>query len=93
MEDKTDFNDIKKQLEQASKVINTSKIEEIGNIKLYFSEKTEWNQHMNVFYIKDWQGEPQETEEMAPQWYNKSEIPYESMWVDDIYWLPKTLDG
>lgn len=38
-------------------------------------------------------GEPQETEEMKPQWYAESEIPYEKMWADDKYWLPLFLEG
>lgn len=68
-------------------------LEEVGNIKFYFNEKPDWNQHMHIFFIKNWQGEPQETEEMAPQWYDKNEIPYEKMWVDGIHWLPKVLNG
>jgi len=38
-------------------------------------------------------GEPQETEEMMPQWYAESEIPYEKMWADDKYWVPLFLEG
>jgi len=45
-------------------------------------------------YICDkWEGEPIETEEMAPQWFDETEIPYESMWPNDQYWLPKVLAG
>ncbi|MEK7504190.1 MAG: hypothetical protein AAB550_01680 [Patescibacteria group bacterium] len=32
-------------------------------------------------------------EEMKPQWFDIDKIPYDKMWVDDIYWLPKALDG
>ena len=34
-----------------------------------------------------------ETEEMKPQWFNFSDIPYEQMWSDDKYWLPILLAG
>ena len=30
---------------------------------------------------------------MNPSWYGLDEIPYDSMWVDDILWLPKVLKG
>lgn len=30
---------------------------------------------------------------MKPQWYKYQEIPYDEMWIDDIYWLPKVLNG
>jgi len=30
---------------------------------------------------------------MSPKWFKISDIPYESMWPDDIFWLPKVLTG
>lgn len=38
-------------------------------------------------------GEPQETEEMRPQWYAEAAIPYDKMWADDQYWVPLFLAG
>lgn len=32
--------------------------------------------------------QPIETEEMMPQWFNYDDIPYDYMWLDDIYWYP-----
>ncbi|EDK72468.1 NUDIX hydrolase [candidate division TM7 genomosp. GTL1] len=51
--------------------------------------------HMHVFvYLSDkWQGEPTETEEMAPAWHPTDAIPYDQMWSDDILWLPKILEN
>jgi len=46
----------------------------------------------HVFRIEDFSGTPSETEEMRPVWYSFSEIPYHSMWEDDIFWLPHVLD-
>lgn len=40
-----------------------------------------------------WEGEPVETEEMAPQWFSIDDIPYDKMWDDDQYWLPQVLAG
>jgi len=47
----------------------------------------------HVFICTEWQGEPVETEEMAPRWFNLDDIPYDQMWDDDKYWLPQVLDG
>jgi 8-oxo-dGTP diphosphatase/2-hydroxy-dATP diphosphatase len=33
-------------------------------------------------------GEPQETEEMKPQWFSINEIPFGEMWPSDAYWFP-----
>jgi 8-oxo-dGTP pyrophosphatase MutT (NUDIX family) len=51
--------------------------------------------HMFVYaYIADsWEGEPSESEEMRPQWFNIADIPYDQMWDDDEHWLPQVLSG
>jgi len=49
--------------------------------------------HVHVFIATTWDGEPTESEEMAPQWFHIDSIPYESMWSDDEYWLPQVLVG
>lgn len=52
-----------------------------------------WTIQAHIYTSDTWQGEPTETEEMAPKWYKISEIPYEQMWDDDKYWLPLLLTG
>jgi len=54
------------------------------------SEK-EWPVH--VFLVKDWEGEPKESEEMKPKWFKIKKIPFNKMWPDDKFWLPKILKG
>jgi len=48
---------------------------------------------VHVFTCTQWQGEPTETEEMAPQWFKLDAIPYDNMWPDDPFWLPQVLEG
>lgn len=48
---------------------------------------------VHTFITKHWEGEPTETEEMAPQWFTIANIPYTDMWDDDIVWLPLVLQG
>lgn len=47
----------------------------------------------HLYVATEWLGEPSETEEMKPYWFNILEIPYDKMFTDDIYWLPLVLDG
>lgn len=47
----------------------------------------------HTFVATEWEGEPIETEEMAPRWFKKTDIPYQQMWPDDIVWLPAVLQG
>jgi len=30
---------------------------------------------------------------MVPQWFREKEIPFDEMWVDDKFWLPRVLGG
>lgn len=46
-----------------------------------------------VYICKSWEGEPTETEEMRPQWFDLDKIPYDEMWPDDRTWLPLVLEG
>lgn len=48
---------------------------------------------VHIFKITAYDGEPQETEEMKPQWFNIDEIPFKQMWSDDMYWFPYFLKG
>lgn len=71
-------------------------LQEVGVFDFYFPsdpEKENWNMQVHAFVSKKWEGEPVETEEMAPKWFSLDNIPYESMWADDIIWLPEVLSG
>lgn len=48
---------------------------------------------VHVFKAAGYDGQPQETEEMRPQWFKVEDIPYDEMWSDDRYWLPLFLKG
>lgn len=68
-------------------------MEKVAVLDFYFPNNLDWNQRVTVFIAKKWDKEPLETEEMAPKWFNKNNLPFKLMWSDDIYWLPKVLDG
>jgi len=50
-----------------------------------------WQQQVHVYFCNQWEGEPTETEEMAPKWFALTDIPYADMWQDDQMWLPLVL--
>ena len=47
----------------------------------------------HVFIVTEWDGAIAESEEMAPEWFDVNNIPYDKMFSDDIYWLPRVLCG
>ena len=48
---------------------------------------------VHVFKAVDFTGEPRESEEMKPQWFSITDIPFAKMWPDDIHWMPLFLSG
>lgn len=72
--------------------IEVGKAEKVGLIDFEFVGNPEILE-VHIFRATEFTGEPQESEEMKPQWFNLNEIPYDSMWPDDRYWFPLFLAG
>lgn len=49
--------------------------------------------HCTVFRGSGFEGSPTETREARPEWFEFEKIPYDRMWPDDRYWLPRMLEG
>ncbi len=67
-----------------------------GIIDFYFPHAPadkNMNQQVMIYVCDSWEGEPKESEEMQPQWYKTTEIPFSQMWPDDVHWLPHVLEG
>jgi len=77
-------------------LIHATDVERVGLIHFYVPQdpaKEGWNQDVHVFLVRKWTGKPVETEEMAPGWFNRTQLKYLPMWADDKYWLQRVLDG
>jgi 8-oxo-dGTP pyrophosphatase MutT (NUDIX family) len=73
--------------------ITEKDLNKVGILTFLFPHKEDWNQQVHIFLIEEWEGTPKESEEMRPKWFELEEIPYNDMWKDDIYWLPRVLKG
>ncbi len=71
--------------------VEVTELDERGVIEFEFKGKAEILE-VHIFKAINWQGEPEETEEMSPKWFDKTKIPYKDMWADDKYWLPLFLE-
>ena len=76
--------------ESGVKALNLNKV---GELTFIFPTQSDWNQVVHVFLVNEWEGNPEETEEMKPQWFSRDNIPYSKMWNDDAHWLPLVLEG
>uniref|UniRef100_M4A4D3 Oxidized purine nucleoside triphosphate hydrolase n=1 Tax=Xiphophorus maculatus TaxID=8083 RepID=M4A4D3_XIPMA len=65
-------------------------LDKIGNIKFEFVGETEMLD-VHIFRADKYNGEPTESEEMRPQWFDCDKIPFSQMWADDVLWFPLML--
>ncbi len=72
--------------------IEAISLEKYGIIDFEFKGDQEILQ-VHIFKVGEYKGDPKESEEMRPQWFNIDEIPFTDMWPDDIYWMPLFLKG
>jgi ADP-ribose pyrophosphatase YjhB (NUDIX family) len=82
--------------EEMNVSIKKNHLEKVGVIDFFFTnapEGKDWNQTVHVFVVKNWDGEPVETEEMKPQWFELGNVLINQMWADDPHWLPLVLKG
>ncbi|XP_011602439.1 oxidized purine nucleoside triphosphate hydrolase isoform X1 [Takifugu rubripes] len=75
-------------LEESGLTVDT--LEKVGNIKFEFVGDTELLD-VHIFRADSYNGEPTESEEMKPQWFECHQIPFSQMWPDDVLWFPLML--
>ncbi len=77
-------------LEEAS--VKVGDIEKVGILNFEFQSNPEILE-CHIFHALNFEGEPAESDEMKPQWFEVSAIPFKDMWPDDIHWMPLFLAG
>jgi len=82
----------KRELLEESGLTATT-LEKVGVLQFSWQGKEEDILEVHSFKAIDFSGEPQETEEMKPEWFLIKDIPFENMWPDDKYWVPLFLEG
>jgi len=93
-EDKSvEIGTVREVKEEVGLIVDRNNLELVGEILFTFTEKPELTRKVHIFLAKQWQGEPTETEEMKPEWFNFKAIPYNDMWSVDEEILPRLLMG
>ncbi|MBP6888913.1 MAG: 8-oxo-dGTP diphosphatase [Candidatus Pacebacteria bacterium] len=65
----------------------------VGELTFIFPHEPTFDQVVHVYVTETWLGEIVESEEMRGEWFKVADIPYQTMWSDDILWLPQVLLG
>ncbi len=77
--------------EEASIATDPHTLEKIAQIKFYFGTKPKFECH--AYIARSWEGDPTESDEMAPQWFDLESMPLAHMWISDSVWLLPALHG
>ncbi|KAH0632008.1 hypothetical protein JD844_020000 [Phrynosoma platyrhinos] len=70
--------------------LTVDSLEKMGKITFEFVGNTELME-VHIFRADSFQGDPTESDEMRPQWFELDQVPFKNMWPDDIYWFPLLL--
>ena len=79
---------VRETKEEIGVELNANDLMLLGRMEFYFEDNADWNLIVNLFRVEKWAGEAIETEEMRPQWFKISDLPFDQMWLEDKEWMP-----
>lgn len=79
--------------EESGVLVRKDDLEKVGILQFDFEDMPDLLMEVHVFTATVYDGEPLESEEMLPKWFNFANIPYDDMWADDRIWFPFFLEG
>ena len=79
--------------EEAGVVVLQEDLAHAGVVEFIFPARPEWNMSCRLFTTRNWRGEPAESAEITPEWFDTTALPLQLMWQDAEHWLPPALAG
>jgi 8-oxo-dGTP diphosphatase len=79
--------------EEAGIAVGPGSLDWRAELCFVFPSRPELDAVVTVFFGREWSGEPRESEEMAPEWFDTGSVPLGQMWDDEAHWLPRVLAG
>ena len=73
--------------EECGLIVDPDDLEQTGEIEFEFKGDPVLLE-VHVFQTRKFAGEVIETDEMKPEWFEESCVPYRKMWLDDEIWYP-----
>ena len=79
--------------EETGVTVRQEDLADAGVVQFVFPAKPAWDMHTRLFTARRWVGEPEESDEITPQWFQTGILPVDRMWQDADHWLPVVLEG
>jgi 8-oxo-dGTP diphosphatase len=79
--------------EESGVVVLQEDLRDAGLVVFDFPARPEWNMTTRLFVAARWAGEPAESAEILPEWFDVGSLPVDRMWQDASHWLPLALNG
>lgn len=84
---------VREVAEESGLEMAVSDLDRRGDLLYLFPSRESWSQRSTVFVATSWHGEPAESDELVPAWFDLDRLPLDQMWDDARRWLPAVLDG
>lgn len=79
--------------EESGIQVAAGSLREAAQVTFLFPVRPRWDMIAFVFMSAEWTGEPVETPEIRPEWFDVTDLPLDRMWDDAKRWLPRVLAG
>ena len=79
--------------EETGLAVDVDDLRPLGAVVFRFPSRPELDMYVAMFACERYAGEPAESDELTPAWYALDDLPFERMWDDAKYWLPRVLAG
>lgn len=84
---------IREMEEETSIKVSEQDLQHVGRLTFLFPYNPAWSQVVHVFRVMAWEGNPAESNEVIPGWFEVNQLPFGQMWQDAPYWMPIILKG
>lgn len=72
--------------------VDVDALDQFGEV-IFYPVKFPAGIKVHFYKTSQFRGEPTESEEMKPEWFDTDKLPLDTMWDDDAYWVPIFLKG